>query len=78
MSFIEFHISVGARRIILTPIEEINNKRLDRRKNEGSKGIFGKTVRYLNILVGCDITVEMHWGKLPLTSLHKGSLSMFC
>lgn len=35
--------------MILTPIEEISDKRLDQRRNEGSKGIFGKTVRYLNI-----------------------------
>lgn len=59
--------------MILRPTEEISDKRLDQRRNEGSKGIFGKTVRYLNIF----LRVDMHWGKLPLTSLHKRSLSMF-
>lgn len=49
--------------MILTPIEEISNKRLDQRRNEGPKGIFGKTVRYLNVFMSHDITVERHWGK---------------
>ena len=78
MSFIDFHIRVAARRMILIPIEEISDKRSDQRRNEGSKAIFGKTVRYLNVFTGCDLTDDTRWGKLPLMSLHKESLSMFC
>lgn len=41
--------------MILIPIEEISDERLDQRRNERSKGIFEKTVKYLNAFMDCDI-----------------------
>lgn len=40
--------------MILIRVKEISDKRLDQRRNEGSKRIFEKTVKYLNTFMDCD------------------------